>query len=275
MRRQLLLAAAGALASLVACTGRTGPSPNANLLAASDGAYGGSFPATGAPYDDEAASDPPPLSRPNLDDAEDEAEVESEGADAALDEAAGDEPTNPLPDGACVQPLTRGALRIDELMIASVAGAGDDGEWIEIESTLDCAANLDGLHGECPRGAKVATFDVTGDLWIPPRGTFLVADSSDPAINHDVPGIVVPWFGHSGDVLRNEGTTLTVSLDGTLIDTVTYPALPLVVGVSLAFPEDCDPSQRSDFTKWKRSTASWFPGFLGTPNAPNTDVTCP
>jgi hypothetical protein len=131
------------------------------------------------------------------------------------------------------------------------------------------------LHGECPRGAKVATFDVSADMWIPPRGTFVVADSNDPAINHDLPGVIVVWFGHQGDVLRNKGTTITLSSAGTLIDTLTYPALTLAVGNSIAFPSDCAAAERADFTKWQRSTASWFPGFFGTPNAPNTDVSCP
>jgi hypothetical protein len=179
------------------------------------------------------------------------------------------------PDGACTQPLAPGDLQIDELMIASVAGAGDDGEWLEVTSTLDCVANLNGVHGECPRGAKVSTFDVTGDVWLPPRGAFVVADSSDPAINHALPGLVVAWFGHPGDVLRNQGSTITLSLDGTLLDTITYPSLSLAIGTSVAFPADCDASSRGDFTRWKRSTTSWFPGFLGTPNAPNTDVHCP
>jgi hypothetical protein len=178
------------------------------------------------------------------------------------------------PDGACALPLAPGDLAIDELMIESVVGAGDYGEWIEVQSRLDCMADIRGLHGECPRGAKVATFDVTTDVWLPARGTFVIADSSDPAINHDLPGLVIVWFGQPGDVLRNKGSTITLSLGGTLLDTVTYPALALAAGDSWAFPDDCDPSARSDFTKWKRSTASWFPGFLGTPNQPNTDVAC-
>ena len=116
---------------------------------------------------------------------------------------------------------------------------------------------------------------MTGDMWIPPHGTFVVADSSDPAINHYLPGVVVAWFGHPGDVLRNQGATITLSLNGTMLDTVTYPSLTLAVGDSLAFPADCDASQRSDFTNGRDRPASWFPGFLGTPNAPNDDVMPP
>jgi hypothetical protein len=254
-----------AIATVEACSGRrASQAPVEGTSLAEDAAYGGSFPPAPTGGDDDADTTDVPLDAAALGDDADG------GADGAPEETL-----DPLPDGACLPPLAPGDLRIDELMIASVAGAGDDGEWLEIESALDCAANLRGLHGECPRGAKVATFDVTGDLWLPPRGTFVVADSADPAINHDVPGVVVVWFGHAGDVLRNEGSTITVSLNGILIDTVTYPALTLVVGDSVAFPSNCDASQRSDFTQWKRSTASWFPGFLGTPNAPNTDVACP
>jgi hypothetical protein len=266
----LVCAAACAIGS-AACAGNTaGASADAGT-SGGDGPYGGSFPPTDPSYDDgdgDAAIAPLP-GTPALE----AGEIDAAANDVDTDELA--EAADEAPDGECPAPLGPGDLRIDELMIESVAGTGDDGEWLEIESVLDCAVNLGGLHGECPRGAKVATFDVTGDLWIPPRGTFVVADSTDPAINHDLPGTVVAWSGHQGDVLRNMGSTITVSLNGMLLDTVTYPALTLAVGASVAFPSNCDPSQRSDFSQWKRSTSSWFPGFLGTPNAPNTDVACP
>jgi hypothetical protein len=177
--------------------------------------------------------------------------------------------------GVCSKPLASGDLVIDELMIESVAGTGDYGQWLEVRSTLGCALDLRGLHGECPRGKKVATFDVTEDLWIPAFGTFLVADSSDPAINHDLPGTLIVWSGGPGDVLRKKGTTITIESGGVLVDTVTYPAFTLVVGVSVSFPSDCPDDVRSDWTNWQTSTFSWFPAFFGTPNAANDDVSCP
>jgi hypothetical protein len=82
------------------------------------------------------------------------------------------------------------------------------------------------------------------------------------------------WAGEPGDVLRNKGGTIVLSVSGTLIDTLTYPALKLTVGASIAFPADCDPATRSDWTAWQTSTFSFFPGFHGTPNATNTDVSC-
>jgi hypothetical protein len=269
MRRSWALLLLAALC-VVACAGRAGtPYPSVSAAPEGNDASAGDFPGLDAPPsggdddDDDATIQPSPIPS-GYDDASD-----------ASESAAGDDALQGPPIGACPQPLAPGDLMIDELMIESVAGAGDYGEWLEVKSNVDCLADLRGLHGECPRGAKVATFDVASDVWLPPRGTFVVADSSDPAINHDLPGVVIAWFGQPGDVLRNKGTTITLSLSASLLDTVTYPALSLAVGNSVAFPSDCDPSLRSDFTNWLPSNASWFPGFLGTPNAPNADVVCP
>jgi hypothetical protein len=178
-------------------------------------------------------------------------------------------------DGACSAPLQAGGLLIDELMIQSVAGTGDDGEWLEVASTLGCATNLDGLHGECAVGSAVHTFDVTGDLWLPPGGTFLVADSLDPAVNHDLPGLVLAWSGHAGDILRNLGGTVTLSAGAELVVSVTWPSMKLAVGTSVELPAGCPPDDANDFSDWQQAVASWFPAFHGTPNAPNLDVTCP
>jgi hypothetical protein len=249
-------------AVLFSCGGHVA-NPGAGEGDASDdgaGGYGGSIAASGGPVPVNDATVP----------------SGSGGADAAEpDSTAPVLPFDAGPGGTCDQPLAPGDLMIDELMIESTSGTGDHGEWIEVSSTLDCAIDLAGLHGECPRGAKVATFDVTDDLWLPARGFFVIADSTDPAINHYLPGTVVAWSGNLGDVLRNKGTTVTLLVNDVVIDTLTYPAVPVTVGASLAFPADCDPGMRSDWALWQTSTASWFPGFLGTPNAPNVDVTCP
>jgi hypothetical protein len=191
------------------------------------------------------------------------------------DDASSSGPVDASSEGICSQPLGPGDLLIDELMIESVAGAGDDGEWLEVQSTAACAVDLRGLHGECPVGSKVYVFDVTEDMWIPPGGTFIVADSMDPAVNHDLPGTVIAWSGHPGDVLRNQGGTVTLSSDDTLVATLTWPSMKLLVGATVELPADCPPSDDEDFDDWQTATASWFPGFLGTPNAPNVDVECP
>jgi hypothetical protein len=203
----------------------------------------------------------------------------SSAADAAAsvapDSDASDSAASSAPDGACSRPLGAGDLAIDELMIEAVAGTGDYGEWLEIESTLGCAVDLLGLHGETADGAKIRTFDVADDLWLPAGATFVVADSEDPTLNHQLPGLVLAWSGHPGDVLRNAGGTVTLRLADTIVDTVTWPAYKRTVGVSIEFPASCLLTSRGDFSTWQSASSSWFPGFYGTPNAPNTDVTCP
>jgi hypothetical protein len=201
--------------------------------------------------------------------------VDAVGPLSLGDSAVADTSTaDAMPEAPCTQPLGAGDLLVDELMIESVDGAGDDGEWLEVESTAACAVNLRGLHGECPVGAKVHTFDVSEDIWIPPGGTFLVADSADPAVNHYLPGLVLSWAGQPGDVLRNEGGTVTLSDGSTLVVSLTWPALKPIVGASVELPADCPADDVDDFDEWQTSTSSWFPGFFGTPNAPDTDVTC-
>jgi hypothetical protein len=194
-------------------------------------------------------------------------------------EDADDAPTGPSFDagegGLCAHPLAPESLTIVELLIESTPGTGDHGEWVEVVSTLGCAVDLKGLRGECPTGAKVNTFSIDGDLWIPAGGTFVIADSTDPAVNHELPGVVVPWSGDPGDVLRNEGATVTLLMGNTIIDSVTYPNLKLTPGDSTEFPSDCAPSLRPTWGMWRNATASWFPELTGTPNAPNSDVHCP
>jgi hypothetical protein len=214
-------------------------------------------------------------------DATSPAERRFEGGDGAwLDAAAGNDETSTRaprgpPDGHCVERLAEGVLVIDELMIASVAGTGDYGEWLEVMSTSDCAVNLNGLHGDSPVGTRMHSFDITSDTWLLPHATFVVADSSDPVIDHDLPGPLVAWNGQPADVLRNLGGTVTLTAGSAIVDALTYPSLKPRIGASVAFPADCPSANRRDFRRWQTSLRSWFPGFEGTPNAPNDDVHCP
>jgi hypothetical protein len=204
----------------------------------------------------------------------DDASVSSDDG-GAIDDSPSALPFDAGDAGFCLGPLAPGDLTLVELLIESTPGTGDHGEWVEVASTRDCTLDLRGLRGECPTGAKVNTFEVDDDLWIPPLGTFVIADSSDPAVNHALPGALIAWSGEPGDVLRNEGATVTLLLGDVILDSVTYPTLKLSPGTSTAFPSDCPRSLRSDWTSWQPSTASWFPAFHGTPNAPNIDVHCP
>jgi len=174
----------------------------------------------------------------------------------------------------CSGPLAAGDLAITELMITSRAGSGDDGEWIEIASTRDCWLSLKGVSIESPRGT--ATTDATTideDFDLGPHETFLVADSADPAKNHALPGKVFAW--NTSDVLKNSGDTVSVKSGALVLDTLTYPGFSnLTAGRTLAFPDDCKPTDRADWARWSLTFDSWTAGFQGTPNATNGDIAC-
>jgi hypothetical protein len=278
MRRELLPLLSFCFALFLACaSGQTGfvggaSTPFADDAGSSSGpaSAGGTSASAQASGDDDGAASPSPV---RGDDAGDPA---SSGADdASIADAPPSLPFDAGEGGICANALAPGDLVIVEILIASLSGTGDHGEWLEVRSTRGCATDLRGVRGECAVGAKVNTFAIDDDLWLPARGSFLVVDSADPAVDHALPGQLVPWAGHAGDVLRNKGSTVSIFLYGTLLDTITYPALAVTVGASLAFPGACPLAVRSDWTQWQTSSASWFPGFFGTPNAPNTDVACP
>lgn len=175
----------------------------------------------------------------------------------------------------CESPLSTGDLVIVELMIASKSGAGDTGEWVEIQSTRDCWLNVKGVSVESPRGSSEPDrATIHDDFELTPHGTFVVANSLDPAKNHGVTGKVIAW--EISDVLKNDGDTVTVKLDGLEIDSLTYPArVDLTPGSALAFPSDCALSDRLAWDRWSFAPSEYSAGYNGTPNAGNTDVSCP
>ena len=192
-------------------------------------------------------------------------------------------PPPPVDAGPVYCPtLGAGDLAIVEFMISSQSGSGDRGEWVEIQSTkTDCILNLKGLHVESPRGASAPdAVDVTDDLFLPPNGTFIVADTTITDLNHDLPGIVLSWI--ATDALKNDGDTITVSAGGTTIDTITYGSWTAHVGRSVSFPVDCAWSVRTDWARWSWSFHQWQAApavdggvpMLGTPNGDNSDVAC-
>jgi hypothetical protein len=193
-------------------------------------------------------------------------------------------PDASTPDSGIVAPadacngtgaLSAGDLAVVEVMIASQSGSGDRGEWFEVQSTRACSLNLNGLHVESPRGTGSNTLDITTDVWLAANGMFVVADSADPATNHSVPMPIFTWAGAPADVLANSGDTITLTSGGVTVESFTYPQFQTIVpGTSISFPSNCAWSDRSSWARWSYSFNQWTPGFYGTPNADNTDVTC-
>jgi hypothetical protein len=196
-----------------------------------------------------------------------------DGGDSRTD--GGGDDGGVLPKVACPGPLVAGDLAIVELMINSRAGSGDDGEWVEIQSTRkDCWLQLEGVTIDSPRGQSapnVATISEPFEL--PPGGTFVVAASADPTKSRVLAGTVFSW--NATDVLKNDGDTVSVKLGTTVLDQITYPAFSnLQPGRSLAFPDDCSWAHRTDWQRWSLTFDEYAPGFRGTPNGLNTDVAC-
>ena len=173
----------------------------------------------------------------------------------------------------CSGPLAAGDVKVVELMIASQSGAGDKGEWIELQSTRQCTLNLKGLRVESPRGTGVDKAEVLADYLVPPNGIVVVTASPSALDNHAVGNVAASF--NATDVLKNDGDTVSVYAGvSTLIDTLTYPKFTLFIGRSVAFPWDCAWSDRSSWARWSWSFNKWNGAFQGTPNDDNFDVAC-
>lgn len=173
----------------------------------------------------------------------------------------------------CPGPAGPGDLLITELMISSIKGAGDRGEWVEIRSTRNCWLNLLGVRIESPRGTDSDGFTFDTAFELPPQGSFIVAGSTEATTNGNLPGYVFSW--NASDVLKNDGDTVRVLLGSAVLDAVTYPRISnLVPGRSAAFPIDCRPEERANWARWSFSFYGYYGTFIGTPNTDNDDVAC-
>jgi hypothetical protein len=178
------------------------------------------------------------------------------------------------PSGDCVGPLLLGDVKIVELMISTQSAIGDRGEWVEIQSTRACTLNLNGLTIASPRSTTATdSVTITTDTFLPPNGTFLVADSSIASLNGALPPVLFSWA--ASDVLKNTGDTVTLTAGTTTIDTLTYPSFTnLTPGRALSFPADCAWSDRASWARWSYAFRVYSGVLQGTPNADNTDVAC-
>ncbi len=182
-----------------------------------------------------------------------------------------------LSDGGavnCSGPLAAGDVKIVEIMIASQSGSGDRGEWVEIQSSRACILDIKGLTVSSPRGTSTDSATVASDVYIPPGGSFVVADSSVSTDNHTLPNATLVATWNTYDVLKNTGDEIDVTSGSATIDTLTYPQFTLTPGRSIAFPSDCTWADRASWTRWSMSFNIWDSPFQGTPGADNTDVSC-
>lgn len=152
--------------------------------------------------------------------------------------------------------------------------AVESGEWIEVQNTTKCPINLKGVKvSTLGAGAAVATVDV--DVLIRPNATVVFAASPAALGKQKVPGFIVGFPGSPGDILKDDGDTVTLTAGAVVIDKVSYPKISnLEKDRSVSFPSECAWKERGDWDRWSYSFNEYAPRILGTPNQDNTDVAC-
>jgi hypothetical protein len=120
-------------------------------------------------------------------------------------------------DGYCDEGLlSAGALVITEIQTNPVVVADGDGEWFEVYNATTTDITLcDGWTVSDDVGSHA----VTGDVVIPAGGSAVFAASDDTALNN---GVAVDYAYGSALSLHNDADVLTLTFDGTVIDSVAY-----------------------------------------------------
>lgn len=180
------------------------------------------------------------------------------------------------PGGPCT--ITPGMLVIVEVMIASTTGSTDRGEWFEITNTGACTASLAGLTIQSPTGGGARREHTMTAGTIAPGQRFVLAQDGDAVANHGLAHDYVYGTGRSSDevVLNNEADSLTLELDGVIIDQVAWPSTGFERSFARQYPEDRPKALNEDWASWCDATmvySSMGGTFYGTPRAPN-DGTC-
>lgn len=208
------------------------------------------------------------------------------GRDAGGDASAGDSGPGPIDAGADAGALDSGggetdtgvpcaptdrSLVIVEVMVASISGAGDRGEWFEVVNTALCSVDLTGMTIESPTsGGTIKTHTISGGI-VRPGQFFVFALSGIAAENHDLPVDYVYGIGGGVDevVLNNGADTITLRSGGTIVDEVAWPTGGFTYGRSRQFPGGADFAMNSNWAIWCDSTSAYTPGYFGTPGGPN------
>ncbi len=210
-------------------------------------------------------------------------------AAATLTDAGGALDANALPDAEdpidaaavidssdlCTSPPGPSDLMIDEILVASRRGLGDDGEWVEIRNMRACTLDIGGVVVSSPRGPSVDSVTVPSGTTLAPGARFVVASAS-AVTAQGLTGLVLTWPASTTDVFANGGDTVRIGRGPTLLHELTYGDIASdAYGRSLSFPADCAPARRVDISAWTLSTQALTPSVKGTPNRANDDVKCP
>ncbi len=161
------------------------------------------------------------------------------------------------------------ALVITELMKDPDAVSDDFGEWFEITNTGSAAVDLEGAEITGPGGDG---FVVEGTLVASAGQALVFACDADPASN----GGFTPDYAYDVASLKlsNEGGTLGIRVDGSVVDEVAWDALPDLTGHAIALdPSSTDATANDAAASWCAAGTVYGDGDYGTPGAPNASCT--
>lgn len=185
--------------------------------------------------------------------------------DAGAD--AGPAPTDAGPPRPCAP--TSATLAITEVMIASISGSGDRGEWFEVVSTATCAMDLTGLVIESVAGVGAPVMHTVTSATIPAGDHFVFAMSAVAAENH---GLAHDYVYGSTISFANGGGTLRLRVGATVVDEVSWPSGGFTYASARQFPAGAALDTNGTWAFWCDATnvySSMGGTFLGTPGMAN------
>jgi hypothetical protein len=186
------------------------------------------------------------------------------------EEPAPDVTITPEPDTEDPPPTTwaPGDLVITEFMANPEAVSDSDGEWFELYNASGESRNLAGLAIVDDEGTEDT---LAASLVVPAGGYVVLSSNDDTSANGDVAVDATYTFYIA---LANTSDTLGVSMDGTVLDMVSWGAEsgfpPIESGVALQLaPEHLDAVANDLGESWCRATTTYGDGDLGSPGEPN------
>lgn len=239
--------------------------------------------ADGATLADATLPSPDAMPPPDATMASDASPMDDASADARPPDAS--TPDASIPDAsspdASGPPCDVGPsfVIITEVMIASVSGSRDRGEWFEVHNPGDCEANLSGLTVSSPTSTGTLRTHTIAGLRIPAGGFVTLGQSLNPTEHH---GAGIDYAYGTGSrsteiVFSNGSDSLRLAAGDTTIDEVSWGSSGFSYSKSRQFPSGGSPLDRATWSEWCDSTMvfSMEGGtFYGTPGSAN-DARCP
>lgn len=202
-----------------------------------------------------------------------DAEPDSGAMDAAAMDASPPDATGP----PCT--VAPGFVYINEIMIASVSGSRDRGEWFEIYNPGDCEADLSGMVIASPTSSGTMREHTISSLRIAPGSYTVLAQSLNPAEHHGANVDYAYGTGSSTTEIRfsNSRDSLLLRAGMDEIDRIEWTSSGFSYSTSRQFPTSGAISEHGTWSRWCDSTQTFsMTGgvFYGTPGMAN-DMTCP